>query len=168
MRKRSKYVLGGTLAVVVAMAAGAAYLIAIGSIILPGNVSRPAGSKPFAGTTQRLLEVGTARHGDTSLSPIGRSCNTCHLEEDSYNATFSQPFPHHVRSVRWKTGLSRITAEGMVQFCMISAMEGKPLPWDSETLAALTAFVLERHKSAVNRTTSVDPSLGGTCGAPPG
>jgi hypothetical protein len=48
-----------------------------------------------------------------------------------------------------KTGLNQITAEGMVQFCMISAMEGRPLDWDSEALAALTAFVLERHRKAI-------------------
>ena len=98
------------------------------------------------------LELGVARHDDTSLSPVGRSCNTCHRDEDSYNETFNRPYPHYVKSVRWKTGLSTITAEGMVQFCMISAMLGKPLPWDSETLAALTAFVLDRHRRALVRT----------------
>lgn len=160
--------LSGALAVLFAIAAGAAYLIANGLIILPGNVARPDGRASFAGAPERLLEVGTARHGDTSLSPIGRSCNTCHLDEDSYNATFNQPYPHYVRSVRLKTGLSRITAEEMVQFCMISAMKGNPLPWDSETLAALTTFVLERHKKALTRKTSANSSMGETCSAPPG
>jgi hypothetical protein len=136
--------------------------------ILPSSVTRPAGSKPFAGDPARLLEVGAVRHGDTGLSPIGRSCNTCHLEEDSYNATFNSPYPHYVKSVRWKTGLAKITAEGMVQFCMVSAMEGKPLPWDSEMLAALTAFVLERHRKALGRSSSADRAIGGTCGAPQG
>lgn len=167
MRRMPKYLLSGGVIATVAAAAGAAFLIAAGYIIAPGSVIRPAGSKPFVDAPARLLELGTARHGDTSLSPIGRSCNTCHLEEDSYNATFNHPFPHYVKSVRWKTGLSQITAEGMVQFCMVSAMEGKPLPWDSEALAALTAFVMERHKKALSRTTSANPSIGETCSAPP-
>jgi hypothetical protein len=34
---------------------------------------------------------------------------------------------------------------------MISAMGVRPLPWDSETLAALTEFVLERHRKVVER-----------------
>jgi hypothetical protein len=34
---------------------------------------------------------------------------------------------------------------------MISAMGARPLPWDSETLAALTAFVLERHNQVVRK-----------------
>jgi hypothetical protein len=122
-----------------------------GASISPGEVTRPQGTAPFAGEPAKLLAVGTERHGDTSLSLRGRSCNTCHLEVDSYNATFRRPWPHFVASVKRKTGLDAITAEGMVQFCMISAMGTKPLPWDSETLAALTAFVLERHGKVVEK-----------------
>ncbi len=167
MRSRAKYLLSALAAVVIAVAAAAAFVIATYGI-LPSSVTRPPDSKPFAGEPAKLLEVGTARHGDTRLSPIGRSCNTCHSEEDSYNVTFNRPYPHYVKSVRWKTGLDKITAEGMVQFCMVSAMEGKPLPWDSDTLAALTAFVLERHRKALGRTSAADQTIGGTCGAPPG
>ena len=122
------------------------------SRINPKDVTRPQGTMPFAGDHAALLSVGTQRHGDTSLSSVkGRSCNTCHLEADSYNATFRRPWPHFVASVMTKTGLDRITAEGMVQFCMISAMEARPLAWDSEALAGLTAFVLERHKKVVKK-----------------
>lgn len=117
------------------------------SRIDPRDVTRPQATQPFAGDAAALLITGTKRHGDSSLSTVkDRSCNTCHLEADSYNATFKRPWPHFVASVKTKTGLDRITAEGMVQFCMISAMNAKPLAWDSEALAGLTAFVLERHK----------------------
>jgi cytochrome c peroxidase len=120
--------------------------------IAPADVTRPKGTKPYTGDAAKLLAVGTTRHGDTSLSTVkGRSCNTCHLEADSYNATFKRPWPHFVASVKTKTGLDRITAEGIVQFCMISAMEARPLAWDSEALAGLTAFVLERHKKVVRK-----------------
>lgn len=116
------------------------------------DVTRPKGTVPFTGDPAKLLATGTARHGDASLSSVtGRSCNTCHLEADSYNATFRRPWPHFVASVKTKTGLDRITAEGMVQFCMISAMETRPLPWDSETLAGLTEFVLNRHRMVVKK-----------------
>lgn len=119
--------------------------------IAPSEVTRPATTKPFADDAQKLLATGTALHGDTSLSASGRSCDTCHAEADSYNPTFKKPWPHFVASVKSKTGLDKITAEGMVQFCMISAMGVRPLPWDSETLAALTAFVLERHRKVVEK-----------------
>ncbi len=140
----------GTAASVLVMAAAASAL-AQSNRIPPGDVTRPANSTPFQAEPAKLLDVGKARHGDTSLSPAGRSCNTCHLDADSYNATFVKPWPHFVESVKAKTGLDRITAEGMVQFCMISAMGTRPLAWDSEALAALTAFVLDRHNKVVTK-----------------
>ena len=167
MRTARKYLWRGGAAAAIAGVAAAVLVVATYGIS-PGSITRPPNSKPFAGEPAKLLEEGVARHGDTSLSPIGRSCNTCHLEENSYNATFNTPYPHYVQSVRWKTGLSRITAEGMVQFCMVSAMQGTPLPWDSETLAALTAFVLERHRKALGRTAASERAIGGSCAAPPG
>jgi cytochrome c peroxidase len=121
------------------------------SRIAPADVTRPAGTKAHTAEPAALLALGTKRHGDTSLGTAGRSCNTCHAGADSYNATFKKPWPHFVSSVKAKAGLDKITAEGMVQFCMISAMGARPLPWDSETLAALTAFVLERHNQVVRK-----------------
>jgi hypothetical protein len=150
MNRTRKLLLSAATFVVVAGIGVAAYLIVTYGIN-PYSITRRANTKPFIAEQGRLLEVGNIRHGDTSLSPIGRSCNTCHLHEDSYNATFNEPFPQYVHSVRWKTGLSKITAEGMVRFCMVSAMQNRSLAWDSETLAALTAFVLDRHANALAR-----------------
>lgn len=163
MQKVAKYLLA---AVAFAAIGGGAVVIGVFGIN-PGSVSRPANSQPFAGDPAKLLAAGIARHGDTSLSRNGRSCNTCHLEADSYLATFNKPFPHFVQSVRLKTGLDKITAEGMVQFCMVSALGTKPLPWDSETLAALTAFVLERHKKVVGQSTRLESMADMTCEGPP-
>jgi cytochrome c peroxidase len=136
-------------AILVACAATSA--LAQSQRIPPADVTRPAGSKAFTADPAKLLATGAKTHGDKSLSPAGRSCNTCHLEADSYNPTFKKPWPHFVESVKDKTGLDAITAEGMVQFCMISAMGTRPLPWDSEALAALTAFVLDRHEKVVEK-----------------
>ncbi len=163
MRKIAKYLLA---AVAFATIGGGAVVIGVYGIN-PGSVSRPVNSQPFAGESARLLATGIARHGDTSLSRNGRSCNTCHLEADSYLATFNKPYPHFVESVRLKTGLDKITAEGMVQFCMVSALGTKPLPWDSETLAALTAFVLERHNKVVGLSTRPESMVDMTCESPP-
>lgn len=138
-------------AAVILLAAASTVSLAQSRKIAPADVTRPAGTAAYRADAATLLVVGTKRHGDTGLSPAGRSCNTCHAEADSYNATFKEPWPHFVLSVKAKAGLDKITAEGMVQFCMISAMGARPLPWDSETLAALTAFVLERHREVVGK-----------------
>lgn len=139
------------IAAAVASAAAPIPADAQGATIAAKEVTRPEDTAPFKGERAKLLAVGTERHGDTRLSPAGRSCNTCHLKADSYKATFKKPWPHYVASVKRKAGLDTITAEGMVQFCMISAMGTKPLAWDSETLAALTAFVIERHGKVVEK-----------------
>jgi cytochrome c peroxidase len=133
------------------LAAAATESLAQSQRIAPADVTRPAGTAAYKTDAATLLALGTKRHGDTSLSRAGRSCNTCHADADSYNATFKRPWPHFVASVKAKTGLDTITAEGMVQFCMISAMGTRPMAWDSETLAALTAFVLERHRKVVGK-----------------
>ena len=163
MRRIAKYLLA---AAAFAAIGGGAIVIGVYGIN-PGSVSRPANSQIFAGEPARLLAAGITRHADTSLSRNGRSCNTCHLEADSYLATFNKPYPHFVQSVRLKTGLDKITAEGMVQFCMVSALGTKPLAWDSETLAALTAFVQERHNKVVGLSTRPDSMVDLTCEGPP-
>jgi cytochrome c peroxidase len=138
-----------TIAAILTSLASATHVSAQSPRIPPADVTRPANTKPLAANPAELLKIGTIRHDDVTLSPAGRSCNTCHKEANSYNPTFNKPWPHPVESVKTKTGLDRITAEGMVQFCMISAMGTRPLAWDSEALAALTAFVLERHAKVV-------------------
>jgi hypothetical protein len=130
---------------------GCSWAVLAQTQIPPSDVTRPAGTKPHTAAAAALLKTGTQRHGDASLGPAGRSCNTCHLQADSYNATFKKPWPHFVASVKTKTGLDRITAEGMVQFCMISAMGGRSLPWNSEILAGLTEFVLDRHRRVAEK-----------------
>lgn len=141
----------GLSAAVILLAAASTISVAQSRKIAPVDVTRPAGTTAHQADAAALLAIGTKRHDDSSLSPAGRSCNTCHADADSYNATFKKPWPHFVSSVKAKTGLDRITAEGMVQFCMISAMGTQPLPWDSETLSALTAFVLDRHQKLIRK-----------------
>jgi cytochrome c len=57
-----------------------------------------------------------------------------------FKTTFLESYPHHVKMASKKAKLDSITAEGMVQFCMVVPMKNEPLPWDSEELAALTAY----------------------------
>ena len=57
-----------------------------------------------------------------------------------FKKTFLQAYPHTVKMVNKKAKLDSISLEGMVQFCMVVHMKNDPLPWDSEDLAALTAY----------------------------
>ena len=68
-----------------------------------------------------------------------------------YNDTFKQPYPHYVKMGKDVFGLDSITAEQMVQICMLIPMENKILPWNSKELAALAAYVEELQKEYAKR-----------------
>ncbi len=46
-------------------------------------------------------------------------------------------------------GIDSIHLDEMVQLCMIVPMESHPLPWDSEELAALVAYVQDVQKQFI-------------------
>ena len=113
----------------------------------PKLVTRPAGSKLFAGERAELIKRGEELWGNARLSTNGLSCQTCHRGNAGFNPTFAQPYPHMVAMPRDRAGLKTIHADEMVQFCMIVPMATKPLPWESKELAALTAYALELQKT---------------------
>lgn len=115
------------------------------------EVTRPAGAKPFAGDKSSLVALGTKLYSDTSLSTNKMSCNSCHEEMNNYSDTFLKPYPHLVQMPQEVSGMSQISAEGMVQYCMIRPMMSKPLAWDSKELAGLTAYVEELQKEFAKR-----------------
>src|SRR5512144_857738 len=80
-------------AAVILLAAASTVSLAQSRKIAPADVTRPVGTAAYRADAATLVVVGTKRHGDPSLSPAGRSCNTCHAEADSYNATFKEPWP---------------------------------------------------------------------------
>ena len=123
-------------------------LLAISSVILTGCgsvdselVTRPSATAPYSNQEENLITLGQKLWSDTSLSSNGAvSCNTCHVGNAGFKDTFKNPYPHYVQMAKAKSGLESITAEQMVQFCMVVPMKTDPLPWNSKTLAALTAY----------------------------
>lgn len=102
----------------------------------PKRFTRPAGYKPQAGDTK----LGEKLWNDTKLSSNGMSCNTCHVNHGSFQASFAKPYPHAVAMVKEQSGVKRVHLDEMVQVCMLAPMAAEPLPWDSRELAALTAY----------------------------
>ena len=103
--------------------------------------------KPAEGNRAELIAEGKQLWSDTSLSSNGLSCNTCHAGYNTLSKSFAQPYPHPIEMVTNQAGKKlNVDAEQIVQFCMISPMAAKPLPWGSRKLAALTAYVLEYQK----------------------
>lgn len=110
------------------------------------EVTRPAGSKPFAGDRDSLVTLGKKLYSDTKLSTNETSCASCHTDGAMFMDSFKKPYPHSVQMAQEVSKMDSITAEGMVQYCLIRPMMSKALPWESKELAALTAYVEEVQK----------------------
>ncbi|MBI3285631.1 MAG: cytochrome C peroxidase [Burkholderiales bacterium] len=109
-------------------------------------VTRPAGSKLFAGKPEDLRREGEMLWNSKSLSSNGLACATCHQSNAAFNASFAKPYPHLVGMVKERSGMKKIALDEMVQFCMLAPMASKPLAWDARELAALTAYASEVQK----------------------
>ncbi len=103
-------------------------------------VMRPAGSSLYPGDKMQLVAEGKWLWEDKSLGTNGLACNSCHIKNGNLNKSFLKPYPHYVAMPHQRAGLKQVSADEMVQFCMIVPMAGKPLDWGSRKLAALTAY----------------------------
>jgi cytochrome c peroxidase len=117
--------------------------LAMGCGIDSSLIIRPSGVRPFQGEAAALEAEGERLWSDEGLSKNGDlSCNSCHLEFSSFESTFREPYPHRVAMAESKAGLKSVTAEQMVQFCLLMPMGRETaLPWDSRELRALSLHV---------------------------
>lgn len=104
---------------------------------------RPAGYKPIAGDTV----LGEKLFNDTKLSTNGMSCASCHANHGSYSNSFAKPYPHMVVMARDQLGRKKVHLDEMIQACMVMPMAAKPLPWESQELAALVAYAEQQQKT---------------------
>ncbi|GGX86573.1 hypothetical protein GCM10007160_12390 [Litchfieldella qijiaojingensis] len=115
----------------------------------PCAVKRPEGYTPGYSESdenpEALIAQGKDLFQDTSLSTNGMSCSSCHGADgdQGYQATFGQAFPHRVAMGQNLYGMEVVHADEMVQICMITPMAADPLAWDSDELAALSAYTVE-------------------------
>ncbi len=110
-------------------------------------VERPEGYTPGYSedgeNDPALLALGEELFNDPSLSGTGMSCATCHAGDTGYLETFEQPYPHRVAMGENLYGMDLVHADEMVQMCMVNPMAAEALGWESEELAALSAYVVE-------------------------
>lgn len=104
---------------------------------------RPPGYKPLKGDPN----PGKMLFNDTKLSTNGMACASCHANHGAFSASFAKPYPHTVVMARDQLGRKSVYLDEMVQACMVMPMAAKPLPWNSQELADLTAYVTELQKT---------------------
>ena len=84
--------------------------------------------------------VSSTRH--VALGPsAGQWVTPCHAGMNLYNDSFTEAYPHRVTMPFETAGLDTVDAETMVQFCLVMPMGTDPLPWQSQELAALSAYI---------------------------
>jgi len=111
---------------------------------------------------------GEALWGSREISNGGAACSDCHRNDYTLiNATFAEPYPHFVQMVDIRSGVKEVNAAEMVNFCMMAAMNSDPLAWDSQELAALTAYVENIQPAYVPRAGTASANPCNPCGANP-
>jgi len=93
-----------------------------------------------------LIAEGKRLWNSTQLSSNGLACQTCHQNYGNLNKTFAKPYPHWVAMPDQRAGVKSVTADEMVQFCMLVPMQAKTLGWSSRELAALSAYTVALQK----------------------
>ncbi|MFQ5696979.1 MAG: hypothetical protein ACE5IL_01690 [Myxococcota bacterium] len=114
--------------------------------INPCQFKRPTGLSLVRASQKDLVAEGEKLWNDRSLGRSGLACANCHIQNYmQMNPTFGKPYPHYVEMVQQRSGIDEVSADEMVQFCMMAPMASKPLGWHSRELAALTAYVEHIH-----------------------
>ena len=142
---------------------------AAGSKVDQKLITRPKGTRLFAGERAELVELGKELWNSPELSTKkGIACQTCHQGNAGFMATFAKPYPHSVVMAKQRAGLKRIQADEMVQLCMVAPMASKPLPWESKELAALTVYAQEIQKTFKPAKPAANPcAMKNPCAANP-
>lgn len=118
----------------------------------PAKVTQPEGVALAKGDPEALSARGEQLFNDPSIGESGLSCSSCHANFGQYQATFQKRYPHFVNMAKSKAGLEQVNAAEMVQLCMVVPMQTDPLDWQSEELAALTAYVKQQQKAFADRS----------------
>ena len=126
----------------------------------PCNPCNPCGAKKVSksdflrsgGKVSPVLRADLVSYGkqlweDKSLSSNGLACGTCHAGGAAFSASFAKAYPHRVAMPHQMAGVKSVSAEEMVQFCMLVPMASKALPWNSRELASLAAYTVSLQKS---------------------
>lgn len=108
---------------------------------LRDRIVRPEGAAAFQGERDALVARGARLFADNDLSSNGLACISCHAGMNLYNDSFTEAYPHRVTMPFETAGLDTVDAETMVQFCLVMPMGTAPLPWQSQELAALSAYI---------------------------
>ena len=119
----------------------------------PSSSSLPGFKRPAEINLDRQAMAnssgGELLWSDRSLGTSGRTCDTCHRNDNLFGQTFSSPYPHRVALVDKSNDVGMVEIDEMVNFCIANSLGGELLPWNSNELLMLSAYVLKRQSEFI-------------------
>ncbi len=96
----------------------------------------------------KAVERGKTLFNDQSLGTTGQSCNSCHVDGGTKDATIGkmQMKAYHnerAKFPKYSMAVNReVTLDQVINWCIIGPMKGTALPWDDQRLTDLVAYVV--------------------------
>lgn len=96
---------------------------------------------------KQSIENGKGLFMDASLGTTGMSCNSCHIEGGMKAGKMGDmeipPFTHVAKKYPgyFKMAKKIMTLDQVINWCILTPMEGTPLAWDDQRMADLAAYV---------------------------
>jgi cytochrome c len=89
---------------------------------------------------------GKALFSDAGLGTNGKTCNDCHMAGGTMEGTMGKmvikPF-HEVNEkypMYWMMANKVMTLDQVINWCIMTPLQGEPLKWDDQRLADLAAY----------------------------
>ena len=123
------------------------FILVVASTVLAQQPQRQAmaGAEGKAALTQ-MVDKGMKLFMDPKLGTTDMSCNSCHIEMGKAKKDGpmgAKPLAGRTRSFPKFVPMTKrvVTLDQMTQFCIVNPMKGTALPWDSEEITALVAYM---------------------------
>jgi cytochrome c len=89
---------------------------------------------------------GKELFGDPSLGTNGKNCNDCHMAggtvEGKIGKLVVKPFyeVNEKYPMYWTVADKVVTLDQVINWCIVTALEGEPLKWDDQRMTDLAAY----------------------------
>jgi cytochrome c len=121
-------------------------VIALAFVVAYGQKEKEAGKMTPETAMKAAITNGKALFSDESLGTNGKTCNDCHMAggtmEGKMGKMVIKPF-HEVNEkypMYWMMAGKVMTLDQVINWCIMTPLEGEPLKWDDQRLADLAAY----------------------------
>ena len=122
-------------------------VVAFAFVVAYGQKEKEAETKmdPEAAMKASIMN-GKALFSDAALGTNGKTCNDCHMAggtmEGKMGKMVVKPF-HEVNEkypMYWMMANKVMTLDQVINWCIMTPLQGEPLKWDDQRLADLAAY----------------------------